>query len=398
MRYVIIGNGVTGITAAITLSRGRDGQVDVYAAERYPYYYRPRLHEFLAGEVAQEELYMRPEQWYADRGIQVHLDSPVARLRPAQHEVELADGREVPYDRLLLATGGVSFVPPIVGSDRAGVFVLRTLDDALAIRAYAGDCRRAVVVGCGLLGLEAAGALCKLGLEVTVLEIAPRVLPRQLDVEGAHVFAGIVERMGISVAVDASAQAILGKDRVSGVQLRDGREFPADLVIVAAGVRSNVVLAREAGLELDRGVAVDERMATSAPDVYAAGDVAVFRGQFWGIIPAATSQARVAAANMAAGEGDAPALYTGTVPSNTLNVVGVDMTSVGTVLPLEGAFEEIRCALPEQGIYRKLVLQDGVVVGAIVIGDKELARETASLVLGRAELSRDDARRLCKLA
>ncbi|MBN1483941.1 MAG: NAD(P)/FAD-dependent oxidoreductase [Chloroflexia bacterium] len=393
MRYVIVGNGIAGITAAIDLARRESGEVEIYTQEPFPYYYRPRLHEFLGDELPQEKLYVRPQSWYQKRGIQVGLNARVEHLDPENHTIVLADGHTVPYDRLLLATGAVSFVPPVPGAEQEGVFPLRSLQDALNIKAYAASCPRAVVIGCGLLGIEAASGLKKLGLETTVLEIAPRVLPRQLDDAASDVLRGIIGRLGLSIAVDARTERILGSGRAEGVRLSDGREFPAGLILIAAGVRSDVRLAQEAGLVLDRGLVVDEHMATSAPDVYAAGDVAVFQGQFWGIIPVALAQARVAAANMA-GE---PKLYEAVVPSNTLNVVGVDLTSAGTVLPEEGSYEEVRCALPDQGIYRKLVLQDGVVMGTIVIGDKDMAQEAASLVTNRARLSLAEARRLCNM-
>jgi len=179
------------------------------------------------------------------------------RLMPDQKRILLADGTEVPYDRLLLATGGVSFVPPIEGAEKKGVFTLRTLDDALAIREYAASCQEAVVIGGGLLGLEAARGLKVLGL--------------------------------------AETKAILGNGEVRGVVLRDGREFPAQMVLIATGVRSNAGLAAEAGLQVERGVVVNERMLSDAPNIYSAGDAASFRGRSWGIIPVARSQALVAA-------------------------------------------------------------------------------------------------------
>ena len=387
MRHVIVGNGVAGITAAIELARRQAGDIEIYTAERHPYYFRPRLPYFLAGEISQEDLYVHPPSWYEKKGIEMHLDARVIRLMPDRKRILLADGTEVPYNRLLLAAGSAPFVPPIEGTDRKGVFTLRTLDDALAIKEYASRCREAVVIGGGLLGLEAARGLKVLGLSVTVLEFSPRLLPRQLDDEGAAIFRGLIEGLGLGIAFNADTRAILGDGEVKRVVLRDGREFPARMVLIAAGVRSNAGLAAAAGLPVDRGIVVDEHMATGAPDIYSAGDAASFRGRSWGIIPVARAQALVAAANMA---GD-NALYEEVVPSNTLKIVGIDLTSAGTVVPEGEEFVEMRRSAPEAGIYKKLVLKNGTPVGAIVIGDKALARKLEGLVTRRTRLSREEA-------
>lgn len=390
MRYVIVGNGVAGITAAAELTNRAAGAIEVYTSEPHPYYFRPQLPPFVAGEIPQERLYARPPSWYEERGIEVHLASPVKRLLPDQKRILLADGTEVAYDRLLLATGSRPFIPPVDGVDKEGVFALRTLDDALTIREYAAQCREAVVVGGGLLGLEAARALSALGLAVTVLEFAPRLLPRQLDEEGAALFRRLVEGIGLRVALSAETTAILGNGKVEGVALRDGRKFPAQMVLFATGVRANIGLAAEAGLEVGRGIVVDERMRTSAPDVYAAGDVASFNGRSWAIIPQARAQAQVAAANMAGED----AVYEEIVPSTTLKVVGVDLTSCGVVNPEEEEYLEIRSAAPEAGRYVKLVLRDGVATGAVVLGDRALARKLERLVVQKAAIDPEEARRL----
>lgn len=390
MRHVIVGNGIAGVTAATELARRGAGEIHIYGAEPYPYYYRPRLPYFLAGEIAQEQLYVHPASWYEQRGIQVHTGTIVARLEPDRKQILLADGRVVPYDRLLLATGADPFVPPFEGSTKRGVFALRTLDDALAIREYAGRCRQAVVIGGGLLGLEAARALTRLGLEVTVLEYSAHLLPRQLDAPGAALLQKQIEEMGIRIALQADTRAVVGNDEARGVLLKDGREFPAQLVLIAAGVRCNVRLAAEAGLAVDRGVIVDASMTTSAPDIYAAGDAASFQGRSWGIIPVALAQAAVAAANMAG----SPEQYKEVTPTNTLKIAGIDLLSVGTVQPEEKRSLELRSASPDGRRYIKLVLQHDTLVGAIVIGDRALGRKIEPLVAERARMRREEAEAL----
>jgi nitrite reductase (NADH) large subunit len=397
MTFVIIGNGVAGITAARYLSEA-GAEVEVYAQEAHHYYPRPRLQKFLAGEIELEELPLYPPAWYEKRGISVHLGIEVVELDPRAKRIALAactersrsNGRQVPYDRLLLATGSRPFVLPIEGVDKGGVFTYRTIEDALAIKRWAcpelgrraEGAERAVIVGGGLLGLEAARALTELGLGVIVLERGPYPLQRQLDAEGGALLRELIAAMGIEVVLEASSQAILGDGQATGVLLEDGRRIEGELILISAGVRCNVRLAQEAGLEVNRGVVVDEHLCTSAEDIYAAGDVAEFQGQVYGIIPACLEQAKVAALNML-GEGVA---YEGTIPSNTLQVVGIDCTSIGVIHPPEDeGYQEFRKA--EGGVYKKLVLKDGRLVGAILLGNRKDVVPISQLIRRGADVS-----------
>jgi len=402
MKFVIIGNGVAGVTAARALSDA-GVEAEIYTQEAYHYYPRPRLQSFLAGEIELEELPLYHAAWYEKRGIAVHLGIEVAELDPRVKRIALADGREVSYDRLLLAAGSRPFVPPIEGVDKGGVFTLRTVEDALAIKRWVAGAKRAVIIGGGLLGLEAARALMVLGLEVAVLERGPYLLQRQLDTEGGTLLGKLIEAMGIEVALNASPQAILGDGTsllkpalspvegsggmegglASGVLLQDGRRIEGDLILVSAGVRCDVRLAQEAGLEVNRGVVVDEHLRTSAEDIYAAGDVAEFQGRVYGIIPAAIEQARAVARNMLGKE----AAYQGTIPSNTLQVVGIDCTSIGVVHPPESAgYQEVKKS--EARVYKKLVLKDGRLVGVILLGDKKDVAPISQLIQRGADVSR----------
>jgi nitrite reductase (NADH) large subunit len=389
MRFVIIGNGVAGVTAARALSEA-GAEVEIYTQEAHHYYPRPRLHEFLTGEIELEDLHFYPPAWYDKRGIAVHLGVEVVGLDPTAKRIALtactersrSNGGEVSYGRLLLATGSRPFIPPLQGVNTGGVFTLRTIEDALAIKKWAAGAKRAVVVGGGLLGLEAARALRVLGLEVTVLETEPYLLPRQLDAEGGALLKRLIGEMGIEVAVKAYSQAILGDRQASGILLQDGRRVEGDLILISAGIRSNVRLAQEAGLEVNRGVVVDDHLRTSAEDIYAAGDVAEFRGQVYGIIPACLEQAKVAALNMLGEE----VTYEGTVPSNTLQVVGIDCTSIGMVHPPEGeGSQELRKS--KAGVYKKLVLKDGRLVGAILLGERKDVVPISRLIRSEVDVS-----------
>ncbi|HNT75354.1 MAG TPA: FAD-dependent oxidoreductase [Anaerolineae bacterium] len=387
MHAIIIGGGVAGITAALELSRRNVGEIDVYSDEEYPYYYRPQLTEFLAGELTLDKLFRRKLDWYEERGIHIHLNSPVTQLDTAAKTVTVKGAATVPYDKLLLAMGSRPSLPPIPGCDKPGVFTWRTLGDSLEIEKAAVACSQTLIIGGGLLGLEAARGLLGFCPHVTVLEFFPRLLPRQLDVAGAALLQAFVESLGIRVIVDAKTEAILGNDRVSGVRLQDGREFPAWTVLVAAGVRPEAALAQQAGLQVARGVIVDEFMATSAPDVYAAGDVAVYKGYSWAIAPIAQAQARVAAVNMG---GEAMA-YDVVVPSTTLKVVGIDVSSVGIVNPEEADYREFHRLDKDAGTYKKVVLREGIIVGCIVINDKVLAKELEKKIAARAPVTEAEA-------
>jgi NAD(P)H-nitrite reductase large subunit len=279
-------------------------------------------------------------------------------------EVHLGSGETLPYDRLILATGSQSFVPPIAGVGRPGSFVLRTAGDALDLRGYAQrhGARHAVVAGGGLLGLEAAYALHKAGLHTTVLERGGRLLSRQLDERAAELLRAHLEGLGLEILVGAETEALDGDDRVRRVRLRDGRELPTDVFLVAAGIVPDTGLAAGAGLEVERGVLVDDRMRTSDEAILAAGDVAQFRGAVPGLWPVAVEQAEVAADNAVGGS----KTYNPNPPVTMLKVVGVELTSIGA---FEAAPGDDVVALDEGGgRYRKLVVRDGRAVGAILLG------------------------------
>lgn len=368
MKHLIIGNGVAGINAAKTIKKkSPEAEVEVYSEELYHYYPRPRLIEFLAGELDLDGLYFYSENWYEERGIKVHLDSRVEKIIPLQRKIMLSNGKEISYERLLLATGSSPSLPPIKNLEKQGVFTLRTVADALAIKDYAEKAQNAVVIGGGVLGLEAARGLKALGLNVTVIEFFPRLLPRQLDGDGAGILKRLIENMGINVFLNSATSEILGNGEARGILLSDHQRVNGELILISAGIRSNIDLAKQAGIAVNKGIVVNNYLATNFSNIYAAGDVAEHQGRIYGIIPAALEQSEAAAMNML---GEAVE-YQGTVPSNTLKVVGVDLISMGIVNPEEDGYEELRMIDDERGIYKKAVLKDGQVVGAILLGEKK---------------------------
>lgn len=372
MKVIIVGNGLAGTLAAKTVRELDDGaEVEIFGEERHPYYPRPNLIEYLAGRLPYDKLFAFPAEWSERQRIAIRLAERVLRILPAERKIETVAGGERFYDALLLATGARAALPPVEGISAPGVFALRTLDDANALIEHLGTHRRAAVLGGGLLGLEVARALRHRGAEVSVVEYFDRLLPRQLDPAAAAILRTRFETDGIAVRLGAVVREVLGVGGVQGLRLESGERIEADTVVVAAGVVPQVALAREAGLEVGRGIVVDDHMRTSAPGVFAAGDACEHRGRIHGIIPAAFDQARAAGFSLAG----RPKPYAGTVPFNTLKVAGVYLTSVGEIDAAGEGTEALVRALPETGLYKKIVLRQGRLVGGIWMGTKKGAAE-----------------------
>ena len=385
MNVVIVGNGVAGVTSArILKEKNPETRISIYTDEGHHYYPRPRLYEVLSGEAEPREVYMFSEEWYKKTGIMVHLNKKALSIDAERKELLLQGGSKVNYDKLLLANGGHSFVPPIKGVKKTGVFTLRTIKDALNIKEFTKKTEKAIVIGGGLLGLEFASSLKKLGQNVEIVEMFPRLLPRQLDQDGATILKNRIASRGIDIVLGAKTVEILGRRTVSGILLDSGETISGDLVLVSAGMRSNTGLAVEAGIKVNRGVIVDGHLRTSIDDVYAVGDVAEFEGKVYGIIPAALEQASIAAANMLRAE---QSVYTGTIPSNTLKIVDVELTSMGRVNPEDPKYEEIKKSDQKKGVYKKLVIDKGKIVGAILLGDKKGVTSIKRLMTQKTDIT-----------
>jgi len=370
MHVAIIGCGVAGVTAARTIrqSAAPQHEVTVYTDENHLYYPRPRLYEVLSGEKEPQEIYSYAPEWYEKLGIKVKLGKKIMSIDPAKKEITLEGGLKANYDKLLLANGAHAFVPPIAGIEKKGTFTLRTVEDAIAIKQYATKTREAIVIGGGLLGIEFADCLMKLGQKVKVVEIFPRLLPRQLDQDGSTILQDNLRKLGIDMQLGVKTTQILGKETVAGVALDNGKEVSGQLILISAGVRSDIRLAADAGIKANKGVIVDDYLQTSADDVYAAGDVLEFHEKLYGIIPPAIEQANVAAANMLE---DEKHVYKGTIQSTTLRIAGISLTSMGLVNPEGPKYEEIKKIDKQRGIYKKIVLDQGKIVGAILLGDRK---------------------------
>ena len=364
-RYLIIGNGVAGARAALKIKEADPkGEVHIVTEEAFPFYYRVRFPELVAGEISVKDLIIHSKEFYENKGVFLHLEEKITEIHSEKKEALSEKGRTFSYDSLLLATGGQAFVPPIRGTEKKGVFTLRSMKDAIRFREYLTGVKQAILIGGGLVGLETGGALIRRGIKVAVIEHNPRILPRQMDPEGAQILQGKMESMGFSFYLNGQSEEILGKEAVEGLRLKDGRTIAGNMVIISAGVKPNIDLAGQMGLETKSGILVNDRLETKIKEVFAAGDAAEYQGRCYGIWPAAQRQGEVAGVNMAGGN----ALYKGTTVSNTLKVVGIDITSMGEI-DAEGKLECIVKSDREKCVYCKVVFKEEKIVGCILLAD-----------------------------
>jgi len=363
---VVIGNGMAAARFADELSKRALGRYAVAVVGEEPRlaYNRVLLSSVLAGEIASSEIELKPQSWWRDRGITLRYGCRATAIDPQARTVALADGQSLPFSRLVFATGSQPIRPQIPGMALPGVITFRDIGDIWTIwhRAGAGD--RVVVIGGGLLGLEAAYGLAKAGARVTVLHLMDRLMERQLDPHAAALLKRAVERKGIEVVLEADTAEISGEHRVEGVALKDGRTIAADAVVVAIGIRPSADLARDAGIAVQRGIVVDDALETSTAGIHAIGECAEHRGICYGLVEPAHEQARVLADRLAGRD----AHYAGSVLATNLKVSGVNVFSAGDFLGADGS-EEIVLTDPELGVYKKLVLAHGRLVGAVLFGD-----------------------------
>ncbi|MCE5192933.1 MAG: FAD-dependent oxidoreductase [Candidatus Cryosericum sp.] len=385
-KYLVVGGWATGIAAAQHL-RSLDPSSDITIVEAEPelYYPRPDLIDYIAGRKSRNHLAMHDLPWYHDNRISLTSGRRVQTIDTTRHRASLDDGSTISYDRLLLANGASPFVPPLPGVRKASVFTLRTLDDADRMLKKVSPGGNVVMIGGGVLGLEVARAFTERGMTATVIENTGWLLSRQLDQRSADMLAAHLQGLGITAFLNAESQEITGQDdSATGVVLKDGRVVRGAFVLFSTGVRPNVALAREAGIATGRGVQVDDFLQTSAPDVYAAGDVIEHHGRLYGIIPPCLEQARIAAQNMVA---SGSATYKGSVMSNSLKTCGVEVLSIGNVNPTEDQHLEAIVAQSEQ-VYRKVVLDGGVIVGIILYGTTSGSRQLQQAMRSAVDVSK----------
>ena len=388
-RIVIAGAGIAGLSAAEAVREAApDAEIILLGAEEELPYYRLNLTRYLAGEFPDDDLPVHPEAWYADHGIDLRLGKRIRKLDRSDHRLELEDGRDMTYDRLIVATGAQPFIPPLPGVDLPHVFTLRTTGDAKILLEKARQSKQVVCIGGGILGLETAGALARQGANVTVLESFSHLMPRQLNPAGSDILVQHLYTLGI----DVITQAETAKIESAKVELNDGSTLPADLVVLTVGVRADIGPFTTAGLDADKGLLVDDFMQTSDPSILAAGDACEHDGVMYGSWAAAQYQGTIAGMN-AAGKATA---FGGIPRSHLLKVLGKDMFSIGTIVPADG--EGINLEDSHDGNYRLFVLQDGVLAGALLIGDLSLMADVRKGIENEVSLgSPSDAEEVARM-
>jgi nitrite reductase (NADH) large subunit len=364
----VVGAGIAGVSSVEALRKAAPNvEITLISGEAYLPYYRLNLTRYLAGEISADQLDLHPESWYSENQIDLLRNTELQSIHLAQNKLTLKDGKRLEFEKLILTAGSRPFVPPIPGSSRKNVTTLRTRYDAdLILEECRGGCQ-VICIGGGLLGLETAGALSRRGVTMTVLENQAWLLPRQLNQSAAERMLKHVNGMGISVVTQARIAELVGDESVRGVLLQDGTMIPTDFVVISAGVRPNLDLARQAGLEIKSGILVDDQMRTSQPDVFAAGDIAEHRGILYGIWGPAQMQGSIAGMN-AVGQ----AIEFKPIPrSNTLKVLGAPCFSIGSNTPESEADCIFAGDIGEN--YYSFMFRKQFMIGAILIGDISLS-------------------------
>lgn len=381
---VIIGNGMAAARLAQEIATRALGRyaVAIIGDEPRLAYNRVLLSSVLAGEIASQDIELKPAAWWRDCGVTLSYGQAAASVDLQSRRVMLADGREVPFSKLVFATGSQPLRLPVPGADLTGVHTFRDSRDVDLLLKLASAGKRVVVVGGGLLGLEAAYGLAKAGALVTLIHLMDRLMERQLDAPAAALLKRLVKEKGIDIRLNASTKAIVGETHVERVVLADGTNIAADAVIFAAGIRPNAALAQVAGITTNRGIVVDDRMATDVEGVYALGECAEHRGTCYGLVEPAYEQAKVLAETLVG----RAAAYEGSVLSTNLKVSGVSVFSAGDFVGGEGT-EAIVLNDPKGGTYKKLVIADGRLTGAVLIGDTQDALWYMELIRSGARIS-----------
>src|SRR5687768_11842464 len=383
-KLVVVGNGMAGMACVEQILKyGQRFQITVFGDETHVNYNRIMLSSVLAGEKAADDIVLNSLDWYLKHEIDLHVGVRIVDVDPDARTVTGNDGSVTPYDILLFATGSSAWMPPIGGLDKDGVFAFRTLDDTRELTRRSGPDTKAVVIGGGLLGLEAARGLQVQGCDVTVVHLMDTLMERQVDAAGGLLLRQKIEELGVRVLLGRSTKAIVGDGRVEGVEFGDGERIDADLVVVAAGIRPNVELGRRAGLTVNRGIVVNDHMETSSPDVFAVGECVEHDGVCYGLVAPLIEQAKVLAATITGHKGPT---YTGSVLAAKLKIMGVEVFSAGDWTDASAA-EPVRFEDPAQGVYKKVVVRDNRLSGVILVGDTSDSHRYMDWLRSSADLS-----------
>ena len=390
MSYVIIGNSVAAVGAIEAIRKvDKEIRITVISDEPYSVYSRPLISEYLAGQVKEDMMGYRDPGFYEKNGVTAMLGKRVTAIDPAKKSVKLDNGEEIAYAKLLIATGGTPFVPPMKGLELGRVMTFIKMDDAKHIEEMLPELKHVVVIGAGLIGLKAAESLHHRGVKVTVVELANRVMAAVLDTDAGAIVQGALEKAGVNIITEDTVEEILGDNMglVNGVKLKSGEALDCDAVIVAIGVIPNAGFAKESGVEVNRGIIVDDHMRTNLPDIYAAGDVTEGPDYLNGgkrvmpIWPNAYIQGKIAGFNMAGVDRE----FEGGLAVNSIELFGVPVVTAGLSNTESDDLEVLSSV--EGDTYRKIVLRGSMVVGAVMVGNIDRAGLITGLIRDRIDVS-----------
>jgi len=381
---VIVGNGMAAARLVDELAKVALGRyaIAVIGDEPRLAYNRVLLSSVLAGETASHDIELKPAAWWQQRGVTLKYGCRATEIDVGRRELKIASHESVSFSKLVLATGSSPLRLNVPGAELAGVHTFRDSRDVDLLLTLAAQKKRVVVIGGGLLGLEAAYGLAKAGASVTLLHLMDRLMERQLDAPAAELLKSLVESKGIKILLNANTARFDGETGIEAVELVDGRRIDADAVIFAAGIRPNVALAKEAGIAVNRGIVVDDCLQTGAPGIFALGECAEHRGTCYGLVEPAYEQARVLARHLAG----APAAYSGSVVATNLKVSGVSVFSAGDFMGAEGS-ENLVLSDVSHGTYKKLVVSAGRLTGAVLVGDVQDALWYLELIRNRRPIA-----------
>ena len=385
-KLVVVGNGMAGVKTLEHLLTIAPALYDitVFGSEPHPNYNRILLSPVLAGEMTVEDIVINDRNWYRQHGITLHTGKTITKIDRRNRIVTADDGTWARFDRLLLATGSNPVKLPIPGAELQGVLSYRDIGDTEAMISASNVHLRAVVIGGGLLGLEAANGLSKRGMSVTVVHVMPWLMERQLDEEAARTLQRALAARSVAFKLAASTSEILGRDgRVTGLRFKDGSQLDTDLLVMAVGIRPNVWLAESCGLQVNRGIVVDDTLQTYDPRIYAVGECVAHRGVSYGLVAPLYDMAKVCATHLAEVGSHR---YLGSVPSTRLKVTGVDVFSAGNFMGTASS-EAIVLRDPNRGVYRKLVIDNAQLIGSVLVGDTAAASTYVDLIASKQNVA-----------
>lgn len=379
MKYLIIGNGVAGVDAALAIRKNDpDGEIKIISKSGHLHYFRPKLIDYLAGEIPVEKFTTYKEDFYKKNNIDNILNTEIISVETSEQCVVDSNNNKYSYDKLLIATGAQPFVPQISGITMDGVFTLRGISCVDRILNYSKDLNEIAVIGGGLLGLETANSLASQEKKISVIEFAEWLLPRQLDRDGGDQLKAILESKGIEIILNDSVQSIAGNNNTAEkIILKSGKEIPAKAVIISTGITPRIDLAKNAGINTNRGIIVDDKMKTSIDNIYAAGDAIEHDGRVYGLWLPSKEQGKIAGQNMSGSAIE----YSGSIISSLLKVTGIDLYSAGNIADTDSKIYKDK----DSELYKKFLLKNNEPFGAIVMGDKSIIKIAQKVMEGKAE-------------